>query len=780
MSKTVPPKPDDRLRRAGTLHAEGKLEAAAASYAVLLAERPDDPQLNFLMGLLEGQRGAFPAAIERFTRLLTLQPEHAEARLSLARALRAAGRGDESLAEFDRLLATQPENVDLRYERASVNFFDRGQFSEAIAAFDNLIAEQPRHLPSWLSRGHALRALGRLPEALESFERAIAIDPSLADHHVCAGQLLLALGRDQDAREAFDRAVQIAPKLVVAHVGRAMALMRRHNVVSALVSADRARQIDPSCAEAYCLMGAGQIALGHLEPAVKLLDEAIRLRPTYLEALFARGEALHELGRHDAAVRDFEQIRALDAHLPMAAGHLLHARMRAADWRELDSLVAEVLTAVRAGEAAITPFALQTLCTDESDARRCAENTTARFHPRASRAFARPRKGPREKLRIGYVCGEFREHATAMLMSGVWEQHDKSAFEIIGIDTGQPDTSARRARLEAAFDRFVVVADISDADAALRIATLEIDVLVNLNGFYGKARPGIFAQRAAPVQVNYLGFPGTLGADYIDYLIADEIVIPPASAVHYQEKIIYLPGCYQPNDRSREISALPVDRHAEGLPPEGFVFCCFNNTYKITPAIFAVWMRILAQVPHSVLWLLEDAESTRARLRAAATTAGIEAERLVFASPAPAPEHLARQRLADLFLDTTPYNAHTTGSDALWAGLPILTVRGSTFPGRVAESLLRHVGLASADALICADLADYEARAVALAGKGQGVAATLGQLRAELAAALPTAPLFDTTRTTRLLEAAYRYMVDRADRGLTPEGAVVSADNPST
>jgi len=787
LAKIAPPKKyEDLLRRAGTLHMEGKFEAAATAYLGLLAERPEEPQLLYLMGLLEGQRGNFAASIERFGALLSLQPEHAEGRLALARALRASERHEDSLEQLATLIAAQPENIELRFEQATVGLLDRSRFAEAVAAYDELLERHPRHADSWLHRGHALRALGQLPEALASYQRARELNPTIAEHHLGEGEMLLALQRDQDAREAFDRAVQYNPRLVAAHLGRAAALMRRHNVVAGLVSADRARQLDPRCAEAHYLLGAGQISLGNLEEALVALDEALRLRADYPEALFARGEARYELARYDEAAQDLAQLLALRPDWPLARGNLLHNRMRAADWRGFDELLGEVVARLRAGESVVSPFAWQAVCTEEADARRCAELVTERLYAAAPRPARRARSGPRDKLRIGYVCGEFREHATAMLMSGIWEAHDRSAFEIIGVDSGQPDLSPRRARIEAALDRLVVITDISDADAALRLATLEVDVLVNLNGFFGKARPGLFALRPAPVQVNYLGFPGTLGAGYIDYLIADEIVIPPASAPYYKENIVYLPGCYQPNDRLREISAEPVSREAEGLPEEAFVFCCFNNTYKITPAVFAVWMRILARAPQAVLWLLEGAESTRGRLRAAATMAGIDAERLVFASPLPAAQHLARHRLADLFLDTTPYNAHTTASDALWAGLPLLTVRGTTFPGRVAESLLRNVGLAAPEALICADLAEYEARALALAGGGGGangsgaidsggrVSGALLELRAELAAARPTAPLFDTARTTRLLESAYRYMVDRADRGLAAEGTRIA------
>jgi predicted O-linked N-acetylglucosamine transferase (SPINDLY family) len=749
-------------RSAATFHAKGQLNQAAEAYREVLAAFPDDPQTLLLLGVVQGQQGDFGLAVETMQKVLRLDPAHGIARVTLGRALRGLGKIDEALVEFDQVLAHSPADKEALFAKAST-LLEHGRPAEAVTVYDRLVEVDPKHLAAWLNRGSALTVLGDLQAALACFERARQINPTVPEHHLREGQTLLALNRDQDAREAFDRAVQINPNLPAAHLGRAAALMKRHNVVSALVSADRARQLQPDNAEAYCLIGCGQIELGNLDDAVNFLSEAIRLRPNYPEAHFALGDTLHELGRHDEAVQSFARVVELKPSMPLAQGNLLHSKMRACDWNGLDELSHNVIQSLEAGVLAINPFALQAICDNEATLRKCAEMTSEHFHPRANRIVAKQRQRGSGKIRIGYLSGEFREHATAILMSGVWDHHDKSAFEIIGIDAGFDDQSPRRQRIEAAFDRMVKITDLSDSDAALRIAALEVDVLINLNGFFGKARPGVFAFRPAPVQVNYLGFPGTLGADYFDYLLADDTVIPPAAATHYREKVVYLPGCYQPNDNSRPISTEPQTRQGNGLPEQAFVFCCFNNVYKITPKIFGVWMDILKAVPGSVLWLLESSTAVQNRLRSTAESLGVDAARLVFAAPVDGPLHLARHRLADLFLDTSPYNAHTTASDALWSGLPILTVAGKSFAGRVAESLLRSVGL---DELVAADLDQYRKLAVSLAGDPT----TLKTTRARLEAARTSAGVFNTVQTTRALENAFRYMVERSEAGLLPAG----------
>jgi predicted O-linked N-acetylglucosamine transferase (SPINDLY family) len=369
------------------------------------------------------------------------------------------------------------------------------------------------------------------------------------------------------------------------------------------------------------------------------------------------------------------------------------------------------------------------------------------------------------------VSGELREQATSYLAAGLFECHDRNKFEILALSTGINDGSPMRRRLEAAFDSIVDVQLESDRTVAELIRRREVDILVNLNGFFGVERTGIFALRPCPIQVNYLGYPGTMGADYIDYVIADKFVIPMDQHEHYAEKVVYLPETYQVNDRKRRVSDRPVTRAEFGLPELGFVFCCFNNSHKLTPSMFAIWMRLLSQIDGSVLWLLEANDAVNTALKRAAEERGVSGTRIMFAPFADLAEHLARQRLADLFLDTLPHNAHTTASDALWVGLPVLTCMGSTFAGRVAGSLLHSAGVPD---LITHSLEEYEAVALRLAREP----ALLRTLKARLARNRDTCPLFDTARFTRHIEAAYMDMWQRQQSGKPPVSFVVDPAEP--
>jgi predicted O-linked N-acetylglucosamine transferase (SPINDLY family) len=382
------------------------------------------------------------------------------------------------------------------------------------------------------------------------------------------------------------------------------------------------------------------------------------------------------------------------------------------------------------------------------------------------RSFRRRPAAHKNKIHIGYLCGEFRNQATSTLLVGVLENHDPSRYEIYAFDNGWDDQSEIRKRINACVPHLINIRGENDRSAADAICDQQIDILLNLNGYFGEHRMGVFAQKPAPIQANYLGFPGTLGASYIDYIIADRHVIPTDHEAFYAEKVVYLPHCYQANDSNRPIATRGFNRAECGLPPDGFVYCCFNNSYKILPEVFDCWMRLLKQVSGSVLWLLETNATAEANLRREATARGVDPQRLVFAKRAAHPDHLARHRLADLFLDTLPYNAHTTASDALWAGLPVLTCLGQTFAGRVAASLLHAIDVPE---LITPTMQDYERRAIDLAAQPEQLAA----IRRKLADHRLTTPLFDTRLFTRHLEAAYSAMVERHQAGLPPDKIVV-------
>jgi predicted O-linked N-acetylglucosamine transferase (SPINDLY family) len=440
--------------------------------------------------------------------------------------------------------------------------------------------------------------------------------------------------------------------------------------------------------------------------------------------------------------------------------------MTMCDWINLDAERAQLTARADAGGSAAEPFEFLCLSSSAEAQLRCARAFADDRFP--VRTTWRGDRSAHRKIRLGYVSGEFREQATAYLMAGVYECHDRERFEIHAIATGPNDLSPMRTRLERAFDRFHDVRDETDARIADLVRAEEIDILVNLNGYFGQERTAIFALKPAPIQVNYLGFPGTMGAPFMDYIVADEIVLPKDQQRHFAEKVAYLPYTYQPNDRKRAIAELAPSREECSLPETAVVFCCFNNTHKLTPEFFDVWMRLLDRTPGSVLWVLETTPTVSPNLRREATSRGVDPERIVFAPVIKLADHLARVRLADLLLDTLPHNAHTTASDALWCGVPVVSCRGTTFAGRVAASLLSAIGL---EDMVTHSLEAYEATALRLANDPEWRAT----VRKRLAANRETTPLFDTAGYTRTLEAAYLAMWEQHLKGEPPASFTVEA-----
>jgi len=526
-----------------------------------------------------------------------------------------------------------------------------------------------------------------------------------------------------------------------------------------------ALKLDPNSPELWSNRGTAQVLLGRREAALESFDRALRLKPDFWGAVVHRAHILFELQRYAEAIPAYEMLLARDPGHAYSAGNLVFCRLQCCDWSTLGRDRDAILSQLRAGQRVVPPVLSAALLESPADQLAAAKIIARDKFPPAPPLW-RGETYRHDRIRVAYVSADFHAHATAVLMAGVFEAHDRSRFETIAISFGRDDGSPLRARLVRSFDRFVDVRGQSDADIARLMRAMEIDVAIDLKGYTSEARPAVFSFRPAPVQVNYLGFPGTMGAPFIDYLLADPIVAPAAHKPFYSEQIVWLPDTYQANDRSREAADAPMDRASVGLPPSGFVFCSFNNSYKIEPRVFDVWMRLLRNVEGSVLWLLDDNATATSNLKREAAARGIDPARLVFAPRRPFPEHLTRHRLADLFLDTLPYNAHTTASDALWMGLPLVTCKGPTFAGRVAASLLHAAGLSE---LVTETLEDYEALALRL---GRDPAA-LASIKGRLAANRDTMALFDAARFTRHLEAAYATMHERRQRGLRPEGFAV-------
>jgi predicted O-linked N-acetylglucosamine transferase (SPINDLY family) len=721
---------------------------------------------NHLMGVITLQQGRAGEAVEYFTTALRLQPGEPGATANLGLALLHSGRPQEALTELAKATAAAPSFVDAWVNRG-LALTALNRFEEAVRAHEQALALNPDHAGGWYNRGIALAGARRLPDAVASYDRALALAPGAAAILADRGAALMGLGRREEALDNFDRALVGMPgnSDILAHRGIVLASLGRQD--AALASYDWALASNPNDARLWDAKGMTLWQMNRFDEAVAAFNQALAIAPDFPLALNHRGTLLWSaLGRAIEARADLERAVALDPGQAYALGELLHLKFHAADWNGTAALKAQVEAGARAGAPVIRPFAFQPVSGSPADLQACARIFARDLFVQPPGWSPTPAP-PRDKLRIGYVSGEFHEQATAYLTAGLYEAHDRDRFELVAFDNGIDDSSAMRARLRAAFDKFVVIAGLDDPQAVEAVRAEKVDILVNLNGWFGRHRSILFAERCAPLQVNYLGFPGTMGGVFMDYIIADPVVIPPGEEPFFDEKVVRLPGSYQVNDDKRAI-AEDTTRAAHGLPEDAFVFCNFNQSYKIHPESFAAWMAILNEVPGSRLWLLAGPDGFAENLRREAQSRGIDGARLIFAPLLPHDRHLARLKLADLFLDCLPYGAHTTASDALWAGTPVLTCKGTAFAGRVAASLLTAAGLPE---LVTENWDGYRSLAVALAKDR----VRLDALRGRLAANRKTCALFDTKGFARHIEAAYRTMWDIHAKGEAPRGFDVPA-----
>jgi predicted O-linked N-acetylglucosamine transferase (SPINDLY family) len=692
-----------------------------------------DPRRLFFGAVQAHQSGNLGEAEKLYRRVLKLVPDQPETLNALAHLERQRGRLKEAYELFSRALRANARSGELLTSRGNVAL-ELGRPEVAVQDYDKALAIDGSSVTAWMNRGSALAKLGRSDEALASYDRAIALKPSFAPALYNRGNLLLDQQRFEEAELSYRRA--IAAK--------------------------------PDYAEAFNNLGECLSMRNRLEEALQAWDTALIIRPDYPDTLSNRATALRTLGRHEEAVAALRRALQLDPGHPYTLGNLVYSELQICDWTRHAAQVDALRTGVRGSRRVAPPFAFAAVSESPEEQCRCAEIWIADRSPRAQASLWRGERYAHSEIRVAYVSSDFREHPVGYAIVDLLERHDRSRFRILGVNLANAAESPIRARLRGAVDSFIDVSGKSPAEAAAMLRQEEVDIVVDLNGHTEGARPGILALRPAPLQVNYLGYPGTMGAQYVDYILADAMVIPSQHEPHYSEKVVRLPGCYLPLDSTRSLPDRLPERATSGLPDGAFVFCSFTSSYKIRPEVFDVWMRLLAGIEDSVLWLSHASAAAAANLRTQAQQRGIAPERIVFAPRVSMEEHLSRHRLADLFLDTAPYNAHSTASDALWAGLPVLTCVGGAFAGRVGASLLHAAGLSE---LIVDSLAEYELRAVELAT----TPVRLGALRAQLARNRATHPLFDTDRLRRHVECAYATMWDRQRRGEAPAGFAVDA-----
>lgn len=752
------PGPDESGRAFAFLQ-QGRLDDAERIYRAILQRSPDDADALHFLGVVQAQRQNFSEAADLIDRAIVLAPDNAVAHSNRGNVFRMQGRIDEALASYERALALDPASTEALINRGDV-MLGLGRNESALSNYEAVLSLVPDHPIVRFKRCRVLEGLGRFDEALAGYDQALVIRHDDAEALFRRGQVLGILMRHAEAVESFERALAVKPESAIILNALGISLRQLRRWTEALASFDRALVLNPRFAEAHNNRAALLADMGRHAEALEGYDRALEISPDSAGFLNNRGDLLRVMGLHEQAARDYSRLLELAPDFDQALGHKLHTDLQICNWKDYDVNRQRLLAAVRAGKSFL-PFTVLVLSDTGAEPLRSARAYAAQKFPMAAKPLWAGERYRHDRIRIAYLSADFYWHATALLMVELFERHDRRRFEVSAWSFGPDVRDGMRERLESAFEQFHDVRGMSDNDVAAMLRAREIDIAIDLKGYSKGCRPAIFAQRAVPIQVNYLVYPGTMGADFIDYIIGDKDVIPEGDEKFYAEKVVRLPDSYQVNGSVRVKPANAPQRADVNLPESGFVFCCFNNNYKITPDVFDIWMRLLRRIEGSVLWLLEGNPAASRNLRLEAEARGVDPGRLVFAPRLSPSDHMARHGLADLFLDTVPCNAHTTASDALWAGLPVLTCRGGTFPGRVASGLLRAIGLPE---LIARDLNDYETLAFNLATTPD----LLARLKSRLLQNKTTHPLFDIDRYRTHIESAYVAMYERYQRGESP------------
>lgn len=765
---------------------EGRLSEAEGLLLQILKKTPNDFLANHTLGVIMGSKGSHAEASGYLLKAIKVKPNDPQANLNLAISLLQEKRFEESIKYYKKAIDYFPGRIDIRMDYAKIliqlsefklasavlqkvvaldpNFaeawyylgnanFLNGMPEEAIKNFNKATDLAPDYSSAWNGNGAALAALKMYDDAAICYQRAVGIDANYSEAWYNLGSLYLLIGMPKDAAECFNRALVIRPEYAEAWLNKGAAFRSLQLYQEAANCFQNVLDIAPNYIEAWNNLSVLGIDTHNDELAYSYAQQALSHDQQNLSALDNAGTALANLRRFPEAVANYKKILDVDPYFDWTLGNLIHNQMKTCDWSSYVDNIQKIQDGINAQYQVTAPFPMLALVDDPGLHLKAAKNwVQSQYKGRYNPAnFSRSLPEKNEKIHIGYFSADFRNHPGAHLIIGLLEAHDKEKFEITAFSFGPDTQDEMRERLEKAFDRFIDIRHLSDQDAAALSREMGVDIAIDRNGHTGFNRQGIFAHRAAPIQVGYLGYPSTTGAPWIDYLVADKVLIPDDQRENYSEKIISMPHTYQPNDRKRVVSEKFFSRRELRLPENSFVFCSFNNNYKITPDVFDGWMRILSRVENSVLWILADNQWASRNLQKEAEKRGVGKERIIFAQRMPMPDHLARHRCADLFLDTSPYGAHTTASDALWVGLPVLTLQGRSFPARVCSSLLHAIGL---NEMIAKTQQEYEDLAVELANNP----VKLLEIKEKLDQNRMTAPLFDAELYAKNLEQAFQMM----------------------
>ena len=742
-----------------------RFEEALIRYDEAISIKGDYSEAYYNRAYTLGELKRFEEAVSSYDKAIKISPNFVLAYYNRGNALYELKRFEEAITSHENAIAIEPDFVLAHTNRGNA-LYQLKCFDDALVSYDKALSLNSDFAEAYLNRGNTLKELNRKEEALVSYYKAINIKSDFAEAHYNCGNILLELKRFEEALVSYHKAISIKSDYAEAYYNCGNTFLQIRNLGKALTNYDKAIKISPSYLDPYINRGITLQELNRFEDAIVNYNEAVDIKSDYAVAFYHRAYVLQLLKRLDEALESYNRAIIYDSDIPYLVGDYQHLKMLMCNWDQFHEIQNQISEKVNSGLKSCTPFALLALI-DDPLVHKISSGIYARARYSSNNILGNITKRSRQnKIRIGYYSADFNHHAVSFLTAELFELHNKEQFEIIAFYFGPETKDELHIRLTQSFDQFIYIRSMSDLEVAKLSRKLQIDIVIDLGGYTKNHRTGIFSYRAAPLQLSYIGYLGTMGVEYFDYLIADTTIIPEGSEHYYSEKILYLPS-YQVNDRKRKISEKAFTRQELGLPEEGFVFCCFNNNYKILPTTFDSWMRILNAVEGSILFLYADNQWAEQNLKKEAIARGVEPKRLVFGKSIAREEYLARYKCCDLFIDTIPYNAGTTASDALWAGLPVLTLQGESFASRVASSILNAIHLPE---LITSSQEEYEALAIELATN----TSKLRLIKEKLINNRLTTPLFDTPLFTKHIEDAYIQIMERYWTNLKPEHIHVS------
>ena len=769
----------------------GQLEVSVKMFEKAVGIKPDYAEAHKNLGITLRSLGQFEPAVNSLEQAIKVEPNYADAHYNLAITFKDFGDLHAAVKSYEKTITLNP-NFAAAHNNLGNVFKDLDKFDDAVKSYEKAISLNPKFAAAHNNLGNVFKDLNKLDDAVKSYEKAISLNPKFAEAHNNLGNVFKDLDKLDDAVKSYEKAIASNQKLSEAHYNLGIALKQLKQLDEAVISLNSAITLKPDYAHAHNNLGSCFTLLGQMPLAIECYKKALTIKPDYAEAHNSLGNVLNILGQikagancfekaieikpdfaeahnslgnvfkklkqRDKALLCYERAFAIKPDMDFILGDILNTKMHLCIWDDFSILLNNAKKKIINNEKVFDPFNLMGLVDDPALQRKATELMVNSTHPKNHSLPRIDQYQKHKKIRIGYFSADFKEHPVGYLTAGLYESHNRNHFEVHAFSFGPDTNDEMNLRIKAGVDQFHDVQSMSHKEVTSLARSLEIDIAIDLTGLTAKARTDVFAMSAAPIQVSYIGFLGTMGADYYDYLIADPVMIPKKNQKYYSEKIIYLPS-FQVNDSKDLPPEIIFSRKEVGLPEEGFVFCCFNNTYKFTPSVFDSWARILQSVEGSVLIVYANNELSKTNLTKEIVRRGVEAERLIFGASLDRPEYMARYRVADLFLDTQPYNAGTTASDALRMGLPMLTLKGESYQSRMGASILSALNLPE---LITSSPEEYESVAIELASNPE----KLKSIKHKLASNLSTAPLYDTKLFTKNLESAFTAMYERYHQGL--------------